>query len=63
VSVGSDLLSLLLSDGHLYSNSLGLAVHDSFHIVLNLEHFPSNLLRLGRRVLGGDDLGDSGGGV
>ena len=51
----------LLSDGHLYSNPLGLAVHDSFHVVLNLGHFPSNLLRLGRRVPG--DLGDSGGGV
>ena len=53
MSVGVDLLSL---DRHLYSNPLRLAVHDNFHVVLILGHFPGNLLRLGGHVLGdGDD--------
>ena len=38
----------LLSDGHLYSNLLRLAVHDNCHVML---------------ILSGDDLGVSGGGV
>jgi hypothetical protein len=63
VSVGFDLLSLLLSDGHLYSNPLGLAVHDNFHVVLVLGLCHSNPLGLGVIGLGGDDLGVSGGGV
>jgi hypothetical protein len=53
----------LLSDGHLYSNPLRLAVHDNFNVVLILGHFHGNLLRLVVRVLGGNDLGVSEGGV
>jgi hypothetical protein len=63
VSVGFDLLSLLLSDGHLYSNPLGLAVRDNFHVVLVLGRCHGNPLGLGVLGLGGDDLGVSGGGV
>ena len=61
MSVVFDLLSLLLSDGHLYSNPIGHAVHDNFHVVLILRHLPGNLLRLDGRVLGGD--GDDGAAV
>jgi hypothetical protein len=63
VSSGFDLLSLLLSDGHLYSNPLGLAVHNDFHAVLLLGRCHGNSLGLGVLGLGGDDLGFSGGGV
>ena len=60
MSIGFDLLSLLLSDGHLYSNPLGLAVHDNFHVVFVLGLCHGNPLGLGVLGLGGDDLGDSG---
>jgi hypothetical protein len=53
----------LLSDEHLRGNPLGLAVHDDCTVVLILGHLHDNLLRLGVGVLGGDDLGVSGGGV
>jgi hypothetical protein len=53
----------LLSDGHLYSNLLRLAVHDNFHVVLVLGHFHGNPLVLGVRVLGCDDLGVGEGSV
>jgi hypothetical protein len=53
----------LLSDVHLCSNPLGLAVHDNFHVVLVLGLCHGNPLGLGVLGLGGDDLGDSGGGV
>ena len=49
----------LLSDGHLYSNLLRLAVHGNFHVVLVLGHFHSNPLGLGVRVLGGNGLGSA----
>jgi hypothetical protein len=52
----------LLSDGHLCSNPLGLAVHDNFHVVLVLGLCHGNPLGLGVLGLGGNDLGDSGGG-
>ena len=60
VSVGSDHLSLLLSEGHLYSNPLGLAVHDTFRVVLVPRLCHGNPLGLGMLGLGGSDLGDSG---
>ena len=63
MSVVFDLLNPLLSDRHLYSNPLGIAVHNNFQVVPILGHFHSNLLRLGVRVRGGDDLVDSEGGV
>ena len=47
VSVGSKLLSLLLSDGHLRSNPLGLAVHGGVHDVLVLGLGHVNPLGLG----------------
>ena len=51
-----------LSDVHLGSNPVGLAVHDCGHVVLVLGHSYDNLLRFGVGVLGGDDLGVGGGG-
>ena len=53
----------LLSDGHLYSNLLRLAVHGNFHVVLVLGHFHGNPLGLGVRVLGCNKLGVGEGGV
>jgi hypothetical protein len=53
----------LLSDDHLCSNPLGLAVHDDCHVVLILGHLHGNPIGLGVLGLGGDDLGVSGGGV
>jgi hypothetical protein len=47
----------LLSDEHLYSNPLGYTVHDKLLVVLVLGNFHGGLLRLGMRVLGGDDVG------
>ena len=47
----------MLSDEHLYSNLFRLAVHDELLVVLVLGHFHGDLLRLGVRVLGGDDVG------
>ena len=47
----------MLSDEHLYSNPLGLTVHDKLLVVLVLGSFHGNLLRLGVHVLGGDGVG------
>ena len=57
MSVGSNYLSLLLSDGHPRSNPLGLAVHSGIHVVLVHGLGQINPLGLGRLVLvlDGDD--------
>ena len=61
VSVGSNFLSLLLSDGHPRSNPLGLAVHSGIHVVLDHGLGHINPLGLGARVPASDGLGVSGG--
>jgi hypothetical protein len=53
----------LLSDVHLCSNSIGLAVHNNLLVVLVLGLCHGNPLGLGVLGLGGDDLGVSGGGA
>jgi hypothetical protein len=61
VSVGFNLLNLILSDCLPRINPLGLAVHGGVHVVLVLRLGYVNPLGLGACVPGSEDLGVSGG--